>query len=173
KEREARGDGGGDRDGYCRPAGRRLLHLHGVRPVELREQQMTARLVVKMVRPPVAVVIFLFAAIGTAEAGRAGALHPLSTVIPVILAGWFVHATVLNDLGDEAIDRVNLPAARGRPLVTGDATSEGLARMGRLAGGVALVAALALDGRAGAVVAAGLGLNAACSRRPLRVRDRG
>ena len=64
-----------------------------------------ARLVVMMIRPPVALVIFLFAAIGVAQAGRGDALHPLFTVIPLILAGWFVHATVVNDLNDEAIDR--------------------------------------------------------------------
>jgi 4-hydroxybenzoate polyprenyltransferase len=132
-----------------------------------------ARLVLMMVRPPVAVVIYLFAALGVAQAGRADALHPLFTVIPVILAGWFVHATVLNDLGDEAIDRVNLPMADGRPLVSGAATRAELAMLGRAAAGVALITAWAANWRVGVVVAAGLLLNAAYSRRPLRLSDRG
>jgi 4-hydroxybenzoate polyprenyltransferase len=132
-----------------------------------------ARLVVMMIRPPVAVVIYLFAALGVAQAGRTDAFHPLFTVIPVILAGWFVHATVLNDLGDEAIDRVNLPMADGRPLVSGVATRAELARLGRVAAAVALVTSWAVDWRVASVVAGGLLLNAAYSRRPLRLSDRG
>ena len=132
-----------------------------------------ARLVVMMVRPPVAAVILLFAAIGVAQGGQGDALHPLFTVIPVILAGWFVHATVLNDLGDEAIDRVNLRNARGRPLVSGHATRAELRTLGRVAGAVALLAALAVDWQVALVVAAGLGLSAAYSVPPLRLCQRG
>ncbi len=132
-----------------------------------------ARLVVMMVRPPVAVVLFLFAAIGVAQAGQGESLHPLCTVVPLIVGGWFVHATVLNDLGDEAIDRVNLPNARGRPLVSGDATRAGLSRLGWISAGVAIAAGLAVDWRVAAVVAVGLLLNVGYSVRPLRLCDRG
>ena len=132
-----------------------------------------ARLVVMMVRPPVAVVILLFAAIGVAQGGHGDTLHPLFTVVPLILAGWFVHATVLNDLGDEAIDRVNLGNARGRPLVSGDATGGELRALGRAAAAVALLAAIAVDWRVALVVAAGLAVNAAYSVPPLRLCQRG
>jgi 4-hydroxybenzoate polyprenyltransferase len=132
-----------------------------------------ARLAVMMVRPPVAVVILLFAAIGVAQGGHGDALHPLFTVVPLILAGWFVHATVLNDLGDEAIDRVNLTSARGRPLVSGDATRGELRALGRAAAAVALAAALAVDWRVALVAAAGLLLSAAYSVPPLRLCQRG
>lgn len=132
-----------------------------------------ARLVVMMVRPPVALVIFLFAAIGVAQAGQGDALHPLFTVVPVILAGWFIHATVVNDLNDEAIDRVNLSNARGRPLVSGEATHRQLRALGLTAAAVAVVTAFAVDWRVGAVVAAGLALSTAYSRPPLRLCDRG
>lgn len=132
-----------------------------------------ARLVVMMIRPPVALVIFLFAAIGVAQAGRGDALHPLFTVVPLILAGWFVHATVVNDLNDEAIDRVNLSNARGRPLVSGDATHSQLRALGRTAAAVALAAAFAVNWRVGAVVTAGLALSTAYSRPPVRLCDRG
>jgi 4-hydroxybenzoate polyprenyltransferase len=132
-----------------------------------------ARLVVMMVRPPVAAAILLFAALGMAQAGRPDALHPLFTVVPLIVAAWFVHATVLNDLGDEAIDRVNLGHARGRPLVSGHATRAELLALGRAAGLVALVAGWAVNWRVAAVVCVGLALNAAYSVRPLRVCDRG
>jgi 4-hydroxybenzoate polyprenyltransferase len=132
-----------------------------------------ARLVVMMIRPPVVLVIFLFAAIGVAQAGQGDALHPLFTVVPLILAGWFVHATVVNDLNDEAIDRVNLRHARGRPLVSGDASRRQLLVLGGIAAGVALIAAFAVNWRVGAVVTAGLALSAAYSRPPLRLCDRG
>lgn len=131
------------------------------------------RLVVMMVRPPVALVLFMFAAIGVAQAGQGDAFRPLFTVVPLILAGWFVHATVVNDLNDEAIDRVNLSNARGRPLVSGHATPRELQALGLAAAAVALVTAFAVDWRVGAVVAAGLGLSTAYSRPPLRLCDRG
>ena len=132
-----------------------------------------ARLVVMMIRPPVALVIFLFAAIGVAQGGQGDALHPLFTVVPLILAGWFVHATVVNDLHDEAIDRVNLTNARGRPLGSGDATPRELRAVGRGAAVVGLATAFAVNWRVGAVVAAGLALSTAYSRPPLRLCDRG
>jgi 4-hydroxybenzoate polyprenyltransferase len=132
-----------------------------------------ARLVLMMIRPPVALVIFLFAAIGVAQAGQGEALHPLFTVVPVILAGWFIHAAVVNDINDEAIDRVNLSNARGRPLVSGDATHRQLRALGFTAAAVALVTAFAVDWRVGAVVTAGLALSTAYSRPPLRLCDRG
>jgi 4-hydroxybenzoate polyprenyltransferase len=132
-----------------------------------------ARLVVMMIRPPVVLVLFLFAAIGVAQGGQGDALHPLFTVVPLIVAGWFVHATVVNDLHDEAIDRVNLGNARGRPLVSGDATPGQLRALGRTAGAVALVTAFAVNWRVGAVVIAGLALSTAYSRPPVRLCDRG
>lgn len=131
------------------------------------------RLVVMMIRPPVAAVIFLFAALGTARGGRADDLHPLFTVVALVVAGWFVHATVLNDLGDEAIDRVNLQGARGRPLVSGDATRRQLLLLGSAAGTVALLVGWAVSWQVGVVVTAGLALNAAYSLRPVRLSDRG
>jgi 4-hydroxybenzoate polyprenyltransferase len=132
-----------------------------------------ARLVLMMIRPPVALVIVLFAAIGVAQAGQGDALHPLFTVVPFILAGWFIHATVVNDLNDEAIDRINLSDARGRPLVSGDATPSQLRALGVTAAAVALVTAFAVNWRVGAIVTAGLALSTAYSRPPLRLCDRG
>jgi 4-hydroxybenzoate polyprenyltransferase len=128
---------------------------------------------VMMIRPPVAAVILLFAALGLAPAGRADELHPLFTTVLVILAGWFIHAAALNDLADEEIDRVNLADARGRPLVSGHATRRQLLALGTTAGAVALVVAWAVSWRVGLVVTAGLGLNAAYSLRPIRLSDRG
>ncbi len=132
-----------------------------------------ARLAVMMMRPPVLAVLMLSAALGMATSGRADGLHPLFTTVAVIVSCWFIHATVLNDLGDEAIDRVNLVNARGRPLVSGVATRCRLLALGCAAGAVALVVAWAVNWRVGTVVTAGLFLNASYSLRPVRLSDRG
>jgi len=132
-----------------------------------------ARVLVMMVRPPLAVLLLLFAAIGAAQAGGGGALHPLFTTVLVIVGGWFVSATVLNDVADEAIDRVNLAHARGRPLVSGDATRRELLVLGAAAGVVSLVVGWAVSWPVGLVVVAGLALSVAYSTRPVRLSDRG
>jgi len=126
-----------------------------------------------MIRPPVAVILMLFAAIGLALGGRADGFHPLFTSILFIVGGWFINATVLNDLADEAIDRVNLQNARGRPLVTAEATRKQLLVLGLVSGGSALVAAWIVNWRVGTVVTLALVLNVAYSFRPLRLSDRG
>ncbi len=126
-----------------------------------------------MLRPPSALVLMIFAALGAARAGHPDALHPTFTLVPVILGGWFINATVLNDLSDEAIDRVNLASARGRPLVSGAATRRGLWIFGMSAAGVALSTAWLLDWRVAAVVLAGIGLNVAYSWPPVRLSARG
>ncbi len=134
-----------------------------------------ARLLVMMVRPPVVAALFGFAGLGMAQAGgRDPSQEGLVLVaVLVIVCAWFVNATVLNDLADEDIDRVNLPDARGRPLVSGDATRRELGALGAVCGLVALVVAWALDWRVGVVVSVGLILNAAYSVRPVRLSDRG
>lgn len=131
------------------------------------------RLVVMMIRPPVALILILFAAIGLAVGGRPDGLHPLFTTILLIVSGWFINGTVLNDLADEDIDRVNLTNARGRPLVSGEATRAELLVLGTLAGAIALAVAWVVNWRVGTVVSVGLLLNIAYSFRPLRLSDRG
>lgn len=131
------------------------------------------RLFVMMIRPPVALLLVLFAAIGAAVAGRGNDLHPLLTVDLLMIGAWFVNATVLNDLADEAIDRVNLADARGRPLVSGHASRRQLLTFGLGAGAVALLAAWSTNARVGTVVTVGLVLNAAYSVEPLRLSRRG
>jgi 4-hydroxybenzoate polyprenyltransferase len=96
------------------------------------------RVVAMLLRPPVAAVVLLFAALGQAQVGVPDAIHPLFTTVLVILGGWFVNAAVLNDLADERIDRVNLAGARGRPLVSGHATRRELLAVGVGAAAVAI-----------------------------------
>jgi 4-hydroxybenzoate polyprenyltransferase len=133
----------------------------------------SATVLVMMIRPPVAFVLMLFAALGVALGGRADGLHPLFTTVLVIVGAWFVTATVLNDLADEEIDRVNLPNARGRPLVSGQATRSQLRALGLGAAAVALGAGWLVNWRVGTVVTVGLCLNVAYSLPPLRISARG
>jgi len=131
------------------------------------------RLVVMMIRPPVALVLMLFAAIGLATGGVADGIHPLFTKVLVIVGGWFIHATVLNDLSDESIDRINLAKARGRPLISGEATRRQLLALGLAAGATSLGVAWWVNWRVGAVIAAALVLNTTYSLHPLRLSERG
>jgi 4-hydroxybenzoate polyprenyltransferase len=126
-----------------------------------------------LIRPPVALVVHLFAAIGLAAVGAADALAPLFTTVLVVLAGWFVNAAALNDLADEEVDRINLASARGRPLVSGRATRTELWLVAVAAGVVALAVAAFEGGPVVIVVAAGLAVNAAYSLDPLRLSRRG
>ncbi len=130
-------------------------------------------LVGTMVRPAAVMVVLLFAALGAAQAGSTDQIHPLFTTILLTAVAWFVNATCLNDVTDESIDRVNLPGASGRPLVSGSATADRLLILACVAGLVALAAGFLVNTRVGLVVAAGLVLNAAYSVPPIRLADRG
>lgn len=131
------------------------------------------RVVAMMLRPPVLAVVVLFAAIGIAQAEPQTDLHPLLTVVLAIVAPWFVNAAVLNDLADERIDRVNLEAARGRPLVSGATTRRQLLALGLAAGAISLAVAATQGWQVTAVVAAGLVFNAAYSLPPVQLSTRG
>ncbi|MBW3615960.1 MAG: UbiA family prenyltransferase [Actinobacteria bacterium] len=91
----------------------------------------------------------------------------------VVVVAYLLVAVVLNDLADEAIDCVNLPQDRARPLVAGAGTRRDILAMALASAAVALGASATIGGRALAVVAVGLALSAGYSLRPVRVADRG
>lgn len=130
------------------------------------------RLLVLLARPAVVVLLGLFTAIGLAQAGQSEN-HLLLARALVAVMGFLLFSVALNDLADEAIDRVNLPGDRRRPLVAGTATRRELVAMAAGAAVVALVASATLHWAAAVAVAAGLALSAAYSLRPLRVAERG
>ncbi len=132
-----------------------------------------ARVTAMLLRPPAALVLFVFAAIGMAQAGPVELDDPRFLAVLAVVAGWFVNATALNDLADEQIDRVNLAGARGRPLISGDATRNEVLALGSACGVAAVLIAMAIDPRAAAVVAIGLGLNAAYSLPAVGLSGRG
>lgn len=125
-----------------------------------------------MVRPPVAFILVLFVALGLAEAGHAE--EPVRLVlVSIAVAGWFVFSTVVNDIADEPIDRINLPRATNRPLVAGVATRRGLLALGAGAATIAVATGFVLDLRTGLVIVAGLVLSTAYSLPPAQLSHRG
>ena len=79
------------------------------------------RLIVVLARPAVLVLVGMFAAVGLAQAGRPNDGALLAKVLVAVVAT-LLFAVAVNDLADERIDRVNLPADTRRPLVAGTGT---------------------------------------------------
>lgn len=130
------------------------------------------RLVLSLSRPPVLILLGLFAATGLAQAGAGNDAVLLARVL-VVVTGYLLASVVVNDLADEAIDRVNLPGDASRPLVTGRGGRRELPVIGWVAAVVSLVAAATLSAAIVVVVAAGFALSLAYSLRPIRLSDRG
>jgi 4-hydroxybenzoate polyprenyltransferase len=129
------------------------------------------RLYVTMLRYRVAAMVGMFMLLGAVRAG------PLELGVRYLcaaaaLASSYVAATALNDLADEAIDKVNHPRDAGRPLVEGTGTRRDLHLLHALAAALALAAAVPLGRRAVALVAASLAVSVAYSARPLRISYR-
>lgn len=130
------------------------------------------RLLGLLIRPPVLILVGLFTATGYAQAG--GRPDGLGLVRPMlVVVGYLLFSVIVNDLADEAIDRVNLPGVAARPLVTGAGTRPELRLMAAVAAAVALAASATIGRAAVAVLVAGLALSAAYSLRPVRLSDRG
>lgn len=130
------------------------------------------RLALLLVRPPVAVLLLLFASIALAHAG-AGGQFGASVIATTVIAGYLVFSVAVNDIADEAIDRVNLAGDRRRPLVTGSNPRHDMAAIGGVGAAVAVAAAAATDLALLGVTVAGLALSAAYSLRPIRLAERG
>jgi 4-hydroxybenzoate polyprenyltransferase len=116
-------------------------------------------------------LVALFAAVGVAQGGAANAVVPLIKALVVVVAT-LGFAVAINDISDEAIDRVNLPDGAGRPLVQGGTSREMVIVAGTSAM-VALAASCSLAAPAILVVLGGLVFTAAYSLRPVRIAERG
>jgi 4-hydroxybenzoate polyprenyltransferase len=125
-----------------------------------------------MLRYRVAAMIWLFLLLGAAYPDGITAFSLPLGLATVALAAGYVAATSVNDLADEAIDRVNHPRDSGRPLVSGDASRAELRRLHLLASGLALAAAAPLGWRALALVGLSLGIGVAYSVPPLSLSYR-
>ena len=127
---------------------------------------------VVMARPPVFLLLALYAELGLTEAGRPNAYISLLEILGII-AAFLIFSVACNDLADEAIDRVNLPGDPRRPLVTGAVSRGQMRATGLAAAGLALAISAAIGWPALAITAAGLGVSGAYSVRPVRIAERG
>jgi 4-hydroxybenzoate polyprenyltransferase len=129
-------------------------------------------LYVRMLRYRAALMIWMFLLLGAAQTGEMKAVDLDHLWAVLALASSYVFATTINDLADEAVDRINHPGDEGRPLVTGTANRRDLQVLGRLAFAFALVPAGLIGEGALGVVAAGLLIALAYSAYPLRASYR-
>ena len=132
------------------------------------------RILVAMTRLPVVLLLALFTATGLAHAGGGNDPFLLAAALVPVL-GYLLFSVVVNDLADEAIDRVNLPGDAGRPLVTGASGRRQLTAVA-VGGAVAALGGSALlhgSTVAVTVMVAGMVLSLAYSLRPVRIADRG
>jgi 4-hydroxybenzoate polyprenyltransferase len=127
------------------------------------------RLLVIVARPAVLLLLALYAAVGTARGGRPED-HLLLFGVLVVVTALLLFSVAVNDLADEAIDRVNLAGHRSRPLLTGAGRRLDLRTLAGVGAVAALAAAVPLGWRCVLVTAAALGISAAYS---LRLSGRG
>lgn len=122
-------------------------------------------------RPPVVLLLVLYAACGAAAGGAAGTAA-LGSALLVVLP-FLAYSAVVNDLADEHIDRVNLPEDARRVLAAGAAHRRQLWAVALGAGALTLAAAAWLGALALAVAGTGLLVSTAYSLGPVRLATRG
>jgi 4-hydroxybenzoate polyprenyltransferase len=131
-----------------------------------------ARLALVLARPPLVLLLALSGALGAASAGAALDVVPVLRALMVLLP-FLVLCVALNDLADVAVDRVNLPGDRSRPLASGLAREREVRITAALAAVLCAVAAASV-GRVGlAVAVGGMLLAAAYSLPPFSLSRRG
>ncbi len=130
------------------------------------------RLLMLLARPVVVLLLGLFAAVGLAQGGQPNDSVLLAKTLVVVIA-FLLFAVAVNDLADEAIDRVNLPGDPRRPLVSGSGTRREMIVVAVTSAVVSLGASFALHWPAPLIVGSGLVLALAYSVRPVRLSDRG
>jgi 4-hydroxybenzoate polyprenyltransferase len=132
-----------------------------------------ARVLVAVARPPVMILLAMYAATGVAAVGG-DPRNPLEVLPSVaVVAGFLVFSVSVNDLADVAVDRVNLIGRKNRPLVVGTARRGELVVTAVVGAVVALLAAAWLGVWPLVTCTAGLVVSAAYSLPPIRLAARG
>jgi len=132
----------------------------------------TLRVYWLLLRPALLIPLAMFAALGAAAAGHPEELSPLLRAL-LVVAGFLVAAVAVNDLSDEAVDRINLPDDTRRPLISGAGTRPQMLAAAVLGAGLALGAAAMIGPACLALVVAGLVLATVYSLAPFRLAKRG
>ena len=159
---------------HCRARRRGVRGDLRRRDEQLREQQVirTARLIILLARPAVVVLFGMYSAVGMAAAGQPDDPLLLARAL-VVVAAFVVFAISVNDLADEAIDRVNLAGDRRRPLVVGTANRRQMRLVAGIAAAFAVGGGVTLGGPTVLVIVGGLMFAAAYSLPPWRLASRG
>jgi len=131
----------------------------------------TLALLARMLRVRVAITMWTFMLLGVARHATPSVGWDLA-LATIALAASYVTATTLNDLMDAAIDAVNRPLDRGRPLVVGDAGRTELWRTYGVATTLAVGAAVPLGAPGVTIVGSSLLLSYAYSGAPFRLSRR-
>jgi 4-hydroxybenzoate polyprenyltransferase len=129
---------------------------------------------IRMLRVRALALILLFACLGATATGARleEAWRHLLIIIPV-LAAWYLHGTCINDLSDEAIDKVNLRGAVGRPLANKRVSRGFIMWLAVGAGIVCLAGAFVIGMLAFWICVIALVLNWVYSMPPVRLSGRG
>jgi 4-hydroxybenzoate polyprenyltransferase len=130
------------------------------------------RLAYVLARPAVIVLLCLFAAIGITEGGQPRDVVRYGAVVFVVVS-FLLYAITVNDLADEAIDRVNLHGDRRRPLVVGSGSRHDLTVLAAVTAFVSGLSGLALGVPVALVVVGGLAFATVYSMPPFRLASRG
>jgi 4-hydroxybenzoate polyprenyltransferase len=130
------------------------------------------KLFLLLCRPAVLLLLALFAAIGAARGGVVNDLTRMAE-IAAIIASFLVFSVAANDLADAAIDRINLPGDRRRPLVTGTARQTDMVLLLACSAVLTLGVAAVLNVAVLITACCGLLLSAAYSLPPSRLANRG
>jgi 4-hydroxybenzoate polyprenyltransferase len=130
------------------------------------------RLFLLLTRPAVLLLLVLFAAIGATRSGAATHAVTLAQIY-FIVAAFLVFSVAANDLADIAIDRVNLPGDRSRPLAAGTARQRDMVLLLACCATACLAVAATVNAAVLLTTACGLAISAAYSLPPSRLASRG
>jgi 4-hydroxybenzoate polyprenyltransferase len=125
-----------------------------------------------MIRYRVAVMLLMFFLLGLAVQHQLTQFQISYILASLALISSYAGATTLNDIADRDIDKINHPKNKGRPLITGYATEADLYKTHVLAGSIALLAAISIDGISVLLVVVSLIINYIYSMRPIRLSYR-
>lgn len=138
----------------------------------LRAVYLRVHLFFVLARPPLVVLLGTFAALGVAHAGRAAGYAALAHALLVVV-GFVAFAVAINDLSDAAVDRINLPGDRSRPLASGLASTLEMRLVAIVGAAVSFAASAAIGWACAAITLAGLLLASAYSLPPFQLSKRG
>jgi 4-hydroxybenzoate polyprenyltransferase len=130
------------------------------------------RLFIVVIRPAVLLILGMFALVALAQSGHGNDPFLLVRVLLVVVS-FLVFSVAVNDMADEAIDRINLRGVTNRPLVIGSATRRELTVVAGVGACMALAGASLLTWPALIVTVCGLLTSAAYSIGPIRLANRG